>query len=640
MCNVSILIKLTFIVKAIFIMSLVLFSFHSQALDIAINDSHQLNLTEHITYFKDDTDSLIISDILKPNLVWHKNKDSYLNFGHTNSNIWIKIELSNNSKKQIQKILSIDFPQLDFVDLFCDGILCSLMGDRRSFQDRDLKAFSHAYKITLEPRSSHTYIYKIRTQAGMQIPINLYDEDSFYGRESLNTGLASFIIGLFLAIFTIAVVCYNIYKVESFKFIGLYTLTGLLYLACYYGIVYRYFTSDMPSVHHGGIVFLLSMTVFFSTSLVNTFLKLDDNESWHLRVINFFKMASLTLAILSLFILSYETALKLIFFLSISLVISCAFLYSKIDKIDSREANIYKLAWFFAGFGGMLQAFLEVGFLNSTRFNDPILNHCTVLGMTVTSIAFLTIIFRRIKTENDKKNRALSDYNNALNKERVRDQFVLLGHELAGLQHDLRTSLVPIGSAISLLGKSENERNKRASAIAKSGWKRMQSTLNDIQSYTTPDAEGSRKPVPVAEILTSTRNLVRGLHDYGWHNSITDEVVYGARDALSNVFNNLARNSVYALEKTNKPEKIISVDAKTVEDKTVITWQDNGIGIPPDIIGRIFDPYFTTKPDGEGDGIGMCRAKSTIELHGGTIRVESILGANTKFIIELPNLSK
>jgi CheY-like chemotaxis protein len=63
---------------------------------------------------------------------------------------------------------------------------------------------------------------------------------------------------------------------------------------------------------------------------------------------------------------------------------------------------------------------------------------------------------------------------------------------------------------------------------------------------------------------------------------------------------------------------------------------DNGPGIRPEHLTRIFDPFFTTKPVGKGTGLGLSLVYGIIREHGGSIRVESVLGNGATFIIELP----
>ena len=67
-----------------------------------------------------------------------------------------------------------------------------------------------------------------------------------------------------------------------------------------------------------------------------------------------------------------------------------------------------------------------------------------------------------------------------------------------------------------------------------------------------------------------------------------------------------------------------------------ITIFDNGPGIPDNIKDKIFQPFFTTKPTGQGTGLGLSLSYDIVKAHGGELKVESEEGEGTKFIIELP----
>ncbi|MEJ7626846.1 MAG: ATP-binding protein [Ferruginibacter sp.] len=69
---------------------------------------------------------------------------------------------------------------------------------------------------------------------------------------------------------------------------------------------------------------------------------------------------------------------------------------------------------------------------------------------------------------------------------------------------------------------------------------------------------------------------------------------------------------------------------------TLIYVSDNGNGIPQTIVDKIFQPFFTTKPTGQGTGLGLSLSYDIIKTHGGEIKVESEEGKGTTFIIQLP----
>jgi signal transduction histidine kinase len=103
------------------------------------------------------------------------------------------------------------------------------------------------------------------------------------------------------------------------------------------------------------------------------------------------------------------------------------------------------------------------------------------------------------------------------------------------------------------------------------------------------------------------------------------------RGHLSEIFVNLLLNAREALGQGGN----VTVEARCDREQTVeISVSDDGPGIPPDKLGRIFEAYFTTKE--KGTGLGLAIVKHNVELYGGTIRLESALGKGTKFTVTFP----
>jgi two-component system, NtrC family, sensor kinase len=89
--------------------------------------------------------------------------------------------------------------------------------------------------------------------------------------------------------------------------------------------------------------------------------------------------------------------------------------------------------------------------------------------------------------------------------------------------------------------------------------------------------------------------------------------------------------------KDYKPTVIVST--KNLGDKIEISVNDNGLGIPEEIKNKIFQPFFTTKPSGQGTGLGLSLSYDIVKMHGGELRVESKKGEGSNFIIVLPTQS-
>jgi len=110
---------------------------------------------------------------------------------------------------------------------------------------------------------------------------------------------------------------------------------------------------------------------------------------------------------------------------------------------------------------------------------------------------------------------------------------------------------------------------------------------------------------------------------------------------IGRVLLNLINNAFYAVNERAKLQAAsytpqVIVTTKKLNDQIEICVKDNGNGIPQRILEKIFQPFFTTKPTGQGTGLGLSLAYDIIKAHGGEIRVETTEGQGSNFIIKLP----
>lgn len=105
-------------------------------------------------------------------------------------------------------------------------------------------------------------------------------------------------------------------------------------------------------------------------------------------------------------------------------------------------------------------------------------------------------------------------------------------------------------------------------------------------------------------------------------------------DQMKQVFINLIKNALQAME----PGGRLAVTTERTEDFVTVSVSDTGAGIPPDLIGRIFEPYESTKKG--GSGLGLMIVRRIVQQHGGAIDVDSAVGKGTVFRLRLPTQEK
>jgi signal transduction histidine kinase len=110
---------------------------------------------------------------------------------------------------------------------------------------------------------------------------------------------------------------------------------------------------------------------------------------------------------------------------------------------------------------------------------------------------------------------------------------------------------------------------------------------------------------------------------------------------IGRVVLNLINNAFYAVDEKKKKngdtyEPAVSVSTKNIGGKVLISVKDNGNGIPQKVLDKIFQPFFTTKPTGQGTGLGLSLSYDIVKAHGGELKVQTKDGEGSEFIIQLP----
>ena len=107
---------------------------------------------------------------------------------------------------------------------------------------------------------------------------------------------------------------------------------------------------------------------------------------------------------------------------------------------------------------------------------------------------------------------------------------------------------------------------------------------------------------------------------------------------IGRVILNLITNAFYVVAEKKKEqpegyEPTVSVSTKKTGSKVEVKVKDNGNGIPKKILDKIFQPFFTTKPTGQGTGLGLSLSYDIVKAHGGELKVETKEGEGSEFLI-------
>lgn len=213
------------------------------------------------------------------------------------------------------------------------------------------------------------------------------------------------------------------------------------------------------------------------------------------------------------------------------------------------------------------------------------------------------------------------------------DKLSLIGQLAAGIAHEIRNPLTSIKGFIQLM-KSDDKKRDEYLEIMENEIDRIDSISNELMIFAKPN-HSKYKYHNLKDIFKTCVTLLEGLAFQKQIKMVLDYddepvCVYCDEQKIKQVIINIVKNAIEAMDEPGK----IYIQIGKNGDKGILSIRDEGCGIPPDLIDKIGQPFFTTKQNGNGLGLMMCY--KIIEEHKGKIDVQSELGVGTTFRIFLP----
>lgn len=258
------------------------------------------------------------------------------------------------------------------------------------------------------------------------------------------------------------------------------------------------------------------------------------------------------------------------------------------------------------------------------------------------------LLLFRLKAEVTEKNTQLEETNKNLANIKglmlQQEKMAAIGTLSAGLLHEVNNPvnycLMAVEVALEDPAAKSSASLKECLVDAKQGMQRIQHIVSDLKTfaYRKQDSSADREVFLLERAVDSALRLVshetKGI-------AITrgmpaDTLVRGDEAAIIGVLINLFSNAALAMRTAKCAAPAIHLAAVWEGERLFVSVQDNGPGIPPENLSRVFEPFFTTREIGQGLGLGLSISYSVIEQHGGVLHAESVVGEWTKMIFDLP----
>src|SRR5467141_2934394 len=221
------------------------------------------------------------------------------------------------------------------------------------------------------------------------------------------------------------------------------------------------------------------------------------------------------------------------------------------------------------------------------------------------------------------------------------EKLAAMGQMLAGVAHALNNPLTAILGVTELLRErlGADDSTKRQLELTHRQARRAARIVQNLLEFSRP-ASPQKRPLDLNNLLERTlqlheHSLRRNNIEVDFHLQPDLPGVIGDANQLIQVFLNLITNAEQAIREVRDAGRIQNRLASSA-NRVAITVQDDGVGVRPEALPRIFDPFYTTKRPGGGTGLGLSICMSIIREHGGNIEAETLPAGGSAFTIYLP----
>ncbi len=586
-----------------------------------------------INYFHDYNKSFSITEVIKNNqIIFNKSLLSNDAKFSRNAQIWLKVKQINPTNREYNTVLKFLDIRLDKMSIYSkESQLLGEVGDRFPFVNRQHKDTQITVDIDTKPNSSTTLYFKFENEDKLDLTYLLYEKEEYLKDLIFKRNIQSFFFGALIIMLIYNFVFYLFLREKTF---GIYILyhTVLFGVMLYYnGVISQYFYPTDYDINGGNVpTVLIYLSIVLGMEFLRHFLNLKEHSPRLNKSLLAFSLVSIILMFIHPFgIIPHQTPSLIMVPLSLFLLFVSAY---HAFVLKRKIALFFFFGWLVMLLAIILTGMLSFGLIQRNDFTSYIFQIGIILEITLLSMG-LAYRYKLRQDELVEKTKLIY----------AQSKLAAMGEMLGYISHQWRQPLSEINAIAMRIETDQSNKilndERLDSHIQKieNTTEYMSQTIDSFNSYFKSDKQLSK--VRLEDVLKQTLNLVEEKFS---NCDIKISQIINDREYISLVENELVQiilvilNNAYdALLLNNIQNKTITVKIEKHKDMHTIVIEDNAGGIKEENLQKIFKPYFSTKSDSDGIGIGLYMAKMlVIESLKGTLEVSNIKNG-TRFEITL-----
>ena len=670
-------------------------------LDISDHLAQPTLLTQHLSVLEDTRQVLSLSDVRQPENAERfkpsKTRGSALSFGYTQSAIWLRLPLRNSSDQPLTRQLEVAYAGLSTLQLHqvrADGSTVSYVtGGALDFATRPQPSRFFVFALTLPPRSEQTVYLRVQSMKSMVVPVRLWEPTAYQAHERDDYMAQFWYFGMVTAMIVFNLLLFVALRDRVYLLYVAFVASLALTLASGTGLAKEYLWPQANAWSEYAVAIGNNVSIALLLLFMRSMLEIRAIAPRLDRTVLQLAVAYLVLPLG--YALAYQRFAQGMLVFQVVTAIFIVSVAAYCAWRGQRSARIFLLAFAALFVGGVSSALLT---LDKIPVNAFTLNGMQI-GSAMEMLLLALALADRLNESRKQTSRAQAEAlaaerrvvetlraSERLLEERVQqrtaelsstvehlqrtqtelvqaEKLASLGALVAGVAHELNT---PIGNALTVATTLQDTTRALKDDVDRGELRK--STLSRYIEDALPMSELITRSCERASALVSSFKRVavdqtsehrRRFDLRGLVEDVCSSLRPGFKNAtwklevdvpehlecdsypgpLGQVLTNLMQNAaIHAFGE--REDGLLRIQAAALDDSFVLEVADDGAGVPAEVLGQIFDPFYTTRLGQGGSGLGLSICMNIVTgVLGGSLQVFSEPGQGTRFVIRAPRVA-